>query len=170
MFLRREAFYFLAPTLSPKLTFCHCHCLRSSPDLSSFLHSLSCSLLVVAYSLAPDLGRLQTLGSFTPWLQSSAVLLLGPVPRPLRCSCSIPSLAAVVLLLSPFLGLGGAPAWSLPWPRRFSALQPCLGAPPRLLAFALLVLRTKPLASPRFSFLAPWPRLGSPPRLQSSVP
>jgi hypothetical protein len=85
-----------------------------------------------------------------------AAPFLGCSPR--RCSFSVP-----------FLGLGGGPARSLPRPRRSSALQPRLGAPPWLLAFAS-VLRTNSSASPRFSFLAPRPRLGSPPRLQSSVP
>jgi hypothetical protein len=132
---------------------------------SFFLSSLSFLLLVGCRLFLGSRPR----GGSIPWLQSSAVLLLGPVPRPRRCSCSIPSSAAAVLLLGPFLGLGGAPARSLPRPWRSSALQPSLGAPPWRLAFAS-VLHTKPLASPRFSFLAPQACLGSPPRLQSSVP
>jgi hypothetical protein len=131
-----------------------------------FLSFFALFLVACWLSLIP---WLQTSGGSIPRLHSSAVLLLGPVPWPRRCSCLIPSLTAAVLLLGPFLGLGGAPARSLPRPRRSSALQPRLNAPPRLLAFAS-VLRTKPLASPRFSFLAPRPRLGSPPRVQSSVP
>jgi hypothetical protein len=92
--------------------------------------SLSCCLLVVAYSLAPDLGRLHSLAPVLGGAPSrshssaSVVLLLGPIPRPRRCSCSIPYSAAAVLLLGPFLGLRGAPARSLPWPQRSWALQP----------------------------------------------
>jgi hypothetical protein len=66
---------------------------------SFFLSSLS-FLLLVAYSSAPDLGRLHS---------------LAPVPggAPYRSR----SLALAVLLLDPFLGRGGAPARSLPRPR-----------------------------------------------------
>jgi hypothetical protein len=49
-----------------------------------------------------------------------AAPFLGSIPR--RCS-----------FLVPFLGLGGAPARSLPWPWRSSVLWPRLGAPSRFL-------------------------------------
>jgi hypothetical protein len=56
--------------------------------------------------------------------------------------------------LVPFLGLGGAPAWSLPWPRRSSVLRPRLGAPARLLNSARNLR----------------PHLGAPPRLLGVIP
>jgi hypothetical protein len=68
----------------------HRHCLRSEPVLSSSLHSLSFCLLIVAYLPAPDLG----------WLQSLA-RVLGSAPSRSHSS------ASAVLLLGPFLGLGG---------------------------------------------------------------
>jgi hypothetical protein len=136
-----------------------------------FFLSLFTLLLVVCCWLSL-IRRLQTSGGSIPWLQSSAVLLLGPVPRPRRCSCSVPSLASAVLGSS-----------ALPW-CSFSA---------HLIAFDS-VLRTKPSALPRCSFSAsprsspsvPWcstrnlrpcslsrpqrssvlrPRFGAPPRL-----
>jgi hypothetical protein len=109
--------------------------------VSFFLHSLSCCLWLIPW--------LQTSGSSIPRLHSLAVLLLGPVPppwrcslvrflrlggaprslpRPRRCSCPVPSLALAVLLLGPFLGLGGAPARSLPWPWRCSCSVPSLAS------------------------------------------
>jgi hypothetical protein len=116
------------------LLFRHRHCLSSSPDLSSFLNSLSCCLLVVAYSSAADLG----------WLHSLAPVLSGAPSR----SCSS---ASVVLLLDPFLGRGGAPARSLPWPRWCSCL---------VTSSASAVLGSS--ASPWCSSSAPCLRLGAP--------
>jgi hypothetical protein len=66
-------------------------------------------------------------------------------------SCSIPSSAAVVLLLGPFLGRGGAPARSLPRPRWCSCAVP---------SSASAVLGSS--ASPWCSSLAPRLRLGAP--------
>jgi hypothetical protein len=86
--------------------------------VSFFLHSLSCCLWLIPW--------LQTSGSSIPRLHSLAVLLLGPVPPPWRCSL-VPSSASAVLLPGPFLGLGGAPARSRPWPRWCSL--PTVGPP-----------------------------------------
>jgi hypothetical protein len=91
------------------------------------------TLLLVACWLSL-ICRLQTSGGSIPWLQSSAVLHLGPVPWPRRCSCSVPSLASAVL--------GSSVS---PW---------CSFSAPHLIAFDL-VLRTKPLASPCCSSSAP---------------
>jgi hypothetical protein len=78
-----------------------------------FLSSLSFLLLVGCRLFLGSRPRAAPFRGSIPQLQSSAVLLLGPVPRPWRCSCSIPSSSAAVLLLGPFFGLGGAPARSL---------------------------------------------------------
>jgi hypothetical protein len=106
--------------------------LRSLPDLSFFCHSLSCCLLVAAYPSAPDLRRLHSSAPF-----------LGSIPW--RCSC-----------LAPFLGLGGAPAQSLPRPRWSSVLwlRLCLGAPHKTFGVASVLLLGS-LASSRFSSSAP---------------
>jgi hypothetical protein len=79
-----------------------------------------------------------------------AAPFLGSSPR--RCSFSVP-----------FIGLGGAPARSLPWPRWSSVLRPRLGAPSQLLTSSPSTrcsarnLRPRPGAPLR-------PRLGAPPR------
>jgi hypothetical protein len=68
-----------------------------------------------------------------------------------RCSFSVP-----------FLGLGGAPARSLPWPRRSSVLRPRLGAPSRLLTSSPLTRSSVRNLRPCIG--APLrPRLGAPP-------
>lgn len=130
--------------------------------LSFFLYSLSCWLLVVAYCLAPDLRRLQTLalvlGGAPPWSYSLAlVVLLGPVSQPWRCSCSVLFRGRCSSVL--FIGLGGAPAWSSSLAlamlllSHLLSLWPCLSTPPWLLGLtsvlplASLVLSTKPTAS-----------------------
>jgi hypothetical protein len=91
---------------------------------------LSLFILFLVACCLSLIRRLQTSGGSIPWLQSSAVLLLGPVPRPRRCSCSVPSFASAVL---------GSSAWPC-----------CSFSAPQLIAFDS-VLRTKPSASPRCS-------------------
>jgi hypothetical protein len=147
------------------LLFRHRHCLRSSPDLF-FLLSLSFLLLVgCRLFLGSRPWAAPVLGS-SPWRCSFLVPFLGlggaPArffPRPRRCSWPVPSSALVVLLLGPFLGLGG--------PRLFSlALVLLLGASPSPRCSARN-LRSR-LGSP--SWLLGLACLGSPPWLQSSVP
>jgi hypothetical protein len=93
-----------------------------------FLSHFTLSLVACWLSL---IRRLHILGGSSPWLQSWAVLLLGPVPRPRWwCSCSVPSSASAVL------GSSALSWWS------FSAAH--------LIAFDS-VLRTKPSALPRCS-------------------
>jgi hypothetical protein len=171
--------------------FCFTIVIVCDPD-PFFLSLFSLFLFACCLSL---IRRLRISGGSIPWLQSSAVLLLGPVPRPWRCSCSVPSLASAVLgsLASPWCSFSAphliasdsvlhtkpsashrcsysashwcSPSvprcsarnlrpWSLPGPQRSSVLWPCVSAPPRLLAFDL-VLHTKPSASPRCSSLVP---------------
>jgi hypothetical protein len=107
-------------------SFCFAIVIVCDPD--PFFLSLFTNFLVACWLSL--ICRLRTLGSFIPWLQSSAVLLLGPVPRPWRCSCSVPSLASAVLGSS-----------ASPW---------CSFSAPHLIAFDL-VLCTKPSASHRCS-------------------
>jgi hypothetical protein len=150
-------------------SFCSAIVIVCAPNL--FFLSLF-TLLLVACCLSL-IRRLQTSGGSIPWFQSSAVLLLGHVPGPRRCSCSVPSLALAVLGSS-----------ASPW---------CSFSAPHLIA-SDSVLRTKPSASPRCSSSAsprcppsvprcsarnlrprslPWPqrssvlrpRFGAPPRL-----
>jgi hypothetical protein len=95
------------------LLFCHRHCLRSSPDLSSFLHSLSCCLLVVFYSSAPGGAPARSL----PWPWRSSVFR----PRlgaPCGLLTSSPSTWCSAQNLRPRLG---------------HPIRPRIGAPPRFL-------------------------------------
>jgi hypothetical protein len=101
---------------------------------SFFLSSLSFLLLV---------GCRLFVGS-RPW----AAPFLGSSPR--RCSFSVP-----------FLGLGGAPARSLPWPQRSLVLRPRLGAPSRLLTSS---------PSTWCSARNLWPCLGAPLRPRLGAP
>jgi hypothetical protein len=121
-------------------SFCFAIVIVCDPD--PFFLSLFTLFLVACWLSL--IRRLLTSGGSIPWLQSSAVLLLGPVPRPRRCSCSVPSLASAVLCSS-----------ALPW---------CSFSAPHLIAFDS-VLRTKPLALHRCSSLA----LSRCPPLGSSV-
>jgi hypothetical protein len=113
---------------------------------SFFLSSLSFLLLVGCRLFLGSRPRAAPFLGSIPWRCSFSVLFLGlggaparSLPRPRRCSCSVPSSASVVLLLGPFLGLGGSRLFSL-------ALVLLLGSSP----------------SPRCSTRNLWPRLGSP--------
>jgi hypothetical protein len=98
---------------------------------------VACCLLLVACCLFVGSGP-------------RAAPVLGSSPR--RCS-----------FLVPFLGLGGAPARSLPWPRRSPVLRPRLGAPSRLLTSSPLTWCSARNIWPRLG--APLrPRFGAPPR------
>jgi hypothetical protein len=112
--------------LLPFASFCFAIVIVCAPN--PFFLSLFALFLVACWLLL--ICRLQTSGGSIPWLQSSAVLFLSPVPWPQRCSCSVPSLASAVLGSS-----------ASPW---------CSFLAPHLIAFNL-VLRTKPSASPRGS-------------------
>jgi hypothetical protein len=131
---------------------------------------VACCLLLVACSPAPDLG----------WLQSSAVLLLGPVPWPRQCSCWVPSSALEVLLLHPVPRPRQCSCWvpylasavlgSSALPRYSSLARRCLLCAPHKTFGLASVLFLVSSASPRFSSSAsvlgpiPWPRR------RSSVP
>ncbi len=119
-----------------------------------------------------------------PWTQTSAVLLLGPIPWPRQCSLVVfldPGVAPVgslprssALAVLPFLGvgLGSAPIPCRPRPRWWSSSVPRrrLGGPPRPHLGAphetfgpASVLRMKPSASAWWcSSSAPCLRLGAP--------
>jgi hypothetical protein len=165
---------------------------------SFFLSSLSFLLLVGCRLFLGSRPRAAPFLGSSPRRCSFLVPFLGlggaparSLPRPRWCSCSVPSSASVVLLLGPFLGLGGPRLFSLalvlllgssPSPRCSARnLRPRLGSPSWLLGLALVlllgsspwshdsVLRTKPSASRRFSSLASRPCLGSHPRSHSSA-
>jgi hypothetical protein len=165
---------------------------------SFFLSSLSFLLLGCHLFLgsrpraAPFLGSSPRQCSFlVPFLGLGGAPALS-LPRPRRCSCSVPSSASVVLLPGHFLGLVRGPRlFSLalvlllgasPSPRCSARnLRPRLGSPSWLLGIALVlligsspwshdsVLCMKPLASRWFSSLASRPCLGSHPRSHSSA-
>jgi hypothetical protein len=111
-------------------------------------------------SLFALLTRSFFLSSLSFLLLVGCRLFLGSRPR--RCSFSVP-----------FLGLGGAPARSLPRPRRCSCSVPSSASVvlllghflgrggPRLFSLALVLLLGA-LPSPRCSTRNLWPRLGSP--------
>jgi hypothetical protein len=92
-----------------------CFCLLRFASPSSLFALLTRSFFLSSLSFLLLVGCCLFVGS-RPW----AAPFLGSSPR--RSSFSVP-----------FLGLGGAPARSLPWPRWSSVLRPRLGAPSRLL-------------------------------------
>jgi hypothetical protein len=92
-----------------------CFCLLRFASPSSLFALLTCSFFLSSLSFLLLVGCRLFVGSrprAAPFLGSS----------PWRCSFSVS-----------FLGLGSAPARSLPWPQRSSVLRPHLGAPSRLL-------------------------------------
>jgi hypothetical protein len=138
--------------------------------LCLLLFALFCFAIVIVYDPDPVflslftlflvacwltlIRRLWTSGGSIPWLQSSAVLLLGPVPWPWRCSCSVPSLASAVL------GSSASP-WCSFCPRFFGlALVLLLGSSPHRLRLGA-PHKTFGLASVLLFGLASVPPLGS---------
>jgi hypothetical protein len=126
-----------------------CFCLLRFASPSSLFALLTRSFCLSSLSFLLLVGCRLFVGS-----SPRAAPFIGSSPR--RCS-----------FLVPFLGLGGAPARSLPWPRRSSVLSPRLGAPSRLLTSSPSTRCSAQNLRPRLG--APlWPRLGAPPRFPSA--
>jgi hypothetical protein len=122
-----------------------CFCLLRFASPSSLFAILTRSFFLSSLSFLLLVGCRLFVGS-----GPRAAPFLGSSPR--RCSFSVP-----------FLGLGGAPAWSLPWPRRSSVLRPRLGAPSQLLTSSPSTRCSARNLRPRIG--APIrPRIGAPPR------
>jgi hypothetical protein len=131
--------------------------------------SLSLFTLFLVTCWLSLIRRLRTSGSSIPWLQSLVVLILSPVPRPQRCSCSVPSLASAVL------GSSASPwcSFSAPHLIAFDSVLPashrcsssashrCSPSVPRCSARNL---RPRSLPRPQRSSVLR-PRFGAPPRL-----
>jgi hypothetical protein len=119
---------------------------------------------LLRFALPSSLFALLTRSFFLSSLVVGCRLFVGSRPRaapflgssPRRCSFSVL-----------FLSLGGAPARSLPWPRRSSVLRPRLGASFWLLASSPLTRCSARNLRPRLG--APLrPRLGALPRFLSA--
>jgi hypothetical protein len=121
-----------------------CFCLLCFASPSSLFAILTRSFFLSSLSFLLLVGCRLFVGS-----GPRAAPFLGSSPR--RCSFSVP-----------FLGLGGAPARSLPRPRRSSVLRPRLGAPSQLLTSSPLTRCSARNLRPRIG-ASIRPRIGAPP-------